>query len=96
MTFEDQKFDLTDKELDFAKSNPKVFEKYLDYCKDQLEIKKMMLNVQSKEMDHRLKQDEINRIQTIQSQKFWEDLAYAGVTSLFDWLSNKQNQGDQK
>lgn len=86
MTFENQKFDLTDNELEFANSNPQLFEKYLDYCNNSLDVKKKMIEAHLKELD-------IDAARAESNKQFWEDLATIGAVGLagiINHLSNKE------
>lgn len=82
MIFEDQKFDLTDKELDFAKSNPELFGKYLDYCNNSLDVKKKMVDAHVKELNLDASRAETNR-------EFWKNLAAIGVTGFLEWVQKE-------
>lgn len=82
---------MTDKELDFAKSDPELFSKYLDYCNNILDIKKNMIEAHIKELNIDASKVEVNK-------QFWEDLAAIGAVDLVtfkdgtlkDYLSNKE------
>ena len=51
MNFNDKNFDLTDKELEFAKAQPEVFSKYLDYCRDKLKIQEKLIDREIKNLE---------------------------------------------
>lgn len=88
MKFKGENFDLTDKELDFAKSNPKLFEKYLDYCNRKLDLQKEMVDLEilNAKNDDMRNQNEAKRIEY--QQHFWETLAAAGVAGAIDCFVN--------
>lgn len=54
MKFNDKNFDLTDKELEFAKAQPEVFSKYLDYCNNKLKLTEKLI-------EYELKYDEVEK-----------------------------------
>ena len=81
MKFNDKKFDLTDKELEFAKAQPEVFSKYLDYCNNKLKI-------QEKLIDREIKNSEVEKekqktIQLKDAQMHEEQMAFwSSISSL--------------
>lgn len=94
MKFKGEDFDLTDKELEFAKNNPKLFERYLDYCDRKLTLQQSMVDLERENSRNVMirEQNDAKRIEY--QQHFWENLAAAGVAGAIDYFIN--NGGDQK
>ena len=87
MNFNDKNFDLTDKELEFAKTQPEVFSKYLDYCRDKLKAQEKLSEI---ELD-RLKMNQLRDIQMHEEQMaFWSSIGSLGVGLTLESFSKKQ------
>lgn len=87
MKFGNKNFDLTDKELEFAKAQPEVFSKYLDYCHDKLKAQEKLSEI---ELD-RLKMNQLRDIQMHEEQMaFWSSIGSLGVGLTLESFSKKQ------
>ena len=93
MKFNDKNFDLTDKELEFAKAQPEVFSKYLDYCRDKLKIQEKLIDREIKNLE--VEKDKQKTIQLKDAQMheeqmaFWSSIASLGVGLTFESFSKK-------
>ena len=94
MKFNDKNFDLTDKELDFAKAQPEVFSKYLDYCRDKLKIQEKLIDREIKNLE--VEKDKQKTIQLKDAQMheeqmaFWSSIGSLGVGLTLESFSKKQ------
>ena len=87
MKFNDKNFDLTDKELEFAKAQPEVFSKYLDYCRDKLKAQEKLSEIELE----RLKIIQLRDAQIHEEQMtFWSSIASLGIGLTLESFSKKQ------
>ena len=87
MKFNDKNFDLTDKELEFAKAQPEVFSKYLDYCHDKLKAQEKLSEIELE----RLKIIQLRDTQIHEEQMtFWSSIASLGIGLTLESFSKKQ------
>lgn len=87
MKFNDKNFDLTDKELEFAKAQPEVFSKYLDYCNNKLKLQEKLIDREMKNFETvQLRDAQIHEEQ----MAFWSSIASLGVGLTLDAFSKDQ------
>lgn len=94
MKFNDKSFDLTDKELEFAKAQPEVFSKYLDYCNNKLRLQEKLIDREMKNFETEKEKQKTIQLKNAQEHEeqmaFWSSIASLGVGLTLDAFSKDQ------
>lgn len=87
MKFNNKNFDLTDKELEFAKAQPEAFMKYLDYCNNKLKLQEKIIAREMKNFETvQLRDAQMHEEQ----MAFWSSIASLGVGLTLDAFNKNQ------